>query len=69
MKPIAIQLYTVRDACAKDFPGTLKKIAEVHLKVGQTEEAKRIFQDALDLKPGLKGTATIRERLGFGASS
>lgn len=44
----------------------LKKIAEVHLKVGNIEAAKRIFREALDLKPGLKGTATIRERLGFG---
>ena len=43
----------------------LKKIAEVHLKVGETQEAKRVFQEALHLKPGLKGTATIRERLGF----
>ncbi len=43
----------------------LKKIAEVHLKVGQTEEAKKVFQEALELKPGLKGTATIRERLGY----
>ncbi len=43
----------------------LKKIAEVHLREGETEKAKRIFQEALDLKPGLKGTATIRERLGF----
>jgi len=32
MKPIAIQLYTVRDACAKDFPGTVKKIAEIGYK-------------------------------------
>jgi sugar phosphate isomerase/epimerase len=26
-KPISVQLYSVRDAAAKDFPGTLKKIA------------------------------------------
>ena len=45
----------------------LKKVAEVHLKVGNTEAAKKIFSEALDLKPGLKGTATIRERLGFPA--
>ena len=43
----------------------LKKIAEVYLKIGKTGEAKRIFRDALELKPGLKGTATIRERLGL----
>jgi len=46
----------------------LKKIAEVHLKVGEVNEAKRVFQQALELKPGLKGTATIRERLGFEAT-
>jgi len=46
----------------------LKKIAEVYLKIGQTNEAKRVFQQALELKPGLKGTATIRERLGFDAT-
>ena len=43
----------------------LKKIAEVYMKEGQTDKAKKIFKEALDLKPGLKGTATIRERLGF----
>ena len=43
----------------------LKKIAEVHMREGQTDKAKKIFKEALDLKPGLKGTATIRERLGF----
>ncbi|MEN6371788.1 MAG: sugar phosphate isomerase/epimerase [Armatimonadota bacterium] len=32
MKPISIQLYTVRDAAAQDFPGTLKKIAEIGYK-------------------------------------
>jgi len=32
MKPIAIQLYTVREACAKDFIGTLKKIAGIGYK-------------------------------------
>lgn len=29
MKPIAIQLYTVREAAAEDFPGVLKKIADI----------------------------------------
>jgi len=28
-KPISVQLYSVREACAKDFPGTLKKIADI----------------------------------------
>lgn len=43
----------------------LKKIAEVHLKMGKEEKAREVFTSALDLKPGLKGTATIREKLGF----
>lgn len=29
MKPIAIQLYSVREACAEDFAGTCKKIADM----------------------------------------
>ncbi|MFP4176270.1 MAG: DnaJ domain-containing protein [Planctomycetota bacterium] len=43
----------------------LKKIAEVHLAMGDEEKATEVFEQALDLKPGLKGTATIREKLGF----
>jgi curved DNA-binding protein CbpA len=43
----------------------LKKIAEVHCRVGNDDKAKEIFAEALDLKPGLKGTATIRESLGM----
>ncbi len=43
----------------------LKKIAEVHVRIGDEDRAKRIFSEALDLKPGLKGTATIRENLGM----
>ncbi len=43
----------------------LKKIAEVHLKMDKEEKAREVFTAALDLKPGLKGTATIREKLGF----
>jgi len=27
--PIAVQLWSVREKCAKDFVGTLKKIAEM----------------------------------------
>ena len=27
--PVALQLYSVRDECAKDFPGTLKKVADM----------------------------------------
>lgn len=44
----------------------LKKIAEVHCRVGNEPRAKSIFSEALKLKPGLKGTATIRENLGMG---
>ncbi len=43
----------------------LKKIAEVYCRVGQEDTAKQIFSRALELKPGLKGTATIRENLGM----
>jgi curved DNA-binding protein CbpA len=43
----------------------LKKIAEVHCRVGNERQAKEIFAEALRLKPGLKGTATIRESLGM----
>ncbi|NQT20391.1 MAG: sugar phosphate isomerase/epimerase [Planctomycetes bacterium] len=32
MKPVAVQLYTVREACAEDFIGTLKKIADIGYK-------------------------------------
>jgi len=43
----------------------LKKIAEVYCRVGDDRQAKEIFSEALRLKPGLKGTATIRENLGM----
>jgi curved DNA-binding protein CbpA len=43
----------------------LKKIAEVYCRVGNDERAREIFAEALRLKPGLKGTATIRENLGM----
>ena len=32
MIPISVQLYTVRDAASKDFPGTLKKVAAIGYK-------------------------------------
>ena len=32
MKPIALQLYTVREAAALDFPGVLKQVAEMGYK-------------------------------------
>lgn len=31
-KPISIQLYTVREDCARDFPGTLREIASIGYK-------------------------------------
>jgi sugar phosphate isomerase/epimerase len=32
MRPIALQLYTVRELCAQDFPGTVKRVAELGYK-------------------------------------
>lgn len=32
MKPLAVQLYSVRELCKEDFPGTLKKIADIGFK-------------------------------------
>jgi sugar phosphate isomerase/epimerase len=32
MKPVALQLYTVRELCAEDFPGTVRKVAETGYK-------------------------------------
>jgi sugar phosphate isomerase/epimerase len=32
MKPIALQLYTVRELCAQDFAGTLKHVADIGYK-------------------------------------
>jgi sugar phosphate isomerase/epimerase len=32
MKPIALQLYSVRDYCEKDFTGTIKKVADMGYK-------------------------------------
>jgi len=43
----------------------LKKIAEVYCRIGNVGKARDIFRQALRLKPGLKGTATIREKLGM----
>jgi len=43
----------------------LKKIAEVYCRIGNEGRARKIFAEALKLKPGLKGTATIRESLGM----
>ena len=43
----------------------LKKIAEVYCRIGKMDKAREVFRGALALKPGLKGTATIREKLGM----
>ncbi len=32
MKPIAIQLYTLRDEAEKDFPGVLRRVADMGYK-------------------------------------
>jgi len=32
MKPIALQLYTLREECQRDFPGTLRRVAEIGYK-------------------------------------
>lgn len=32
MKPVALQLYSVREECARDFFGTLKKVADIGYK-------------------------------------
>lgn len=36
MKPIALQLYTVREEAAKDFPSTLRKVADIGYKGVET---------------------------------
>ena len=30
--PVALQLYSVRDAMAEDFVGTIKKVKEMYIK-------------------------------------
>ena len=58
MKPIALQLYTVREQMKQDLPGTLKQVANFGyvgvegLPGGQPREAKRILDDL-----GLKATS------------
>jgi sugar phosphate isomerase/epimerase len=54
LKPITIQLYTVRDYAAKDFPGTLRQIAEIGYKGVETaglygHDVKEINQLIKDL--------------------
>lgn len=52
--PVAVQLYTVRDASAADFPGTLRKVAEIGYKYVEfagfngltAEQLKPILKDA-----------------------
>jgi sugar phosphate isomerase/epimerase len=66
--PIALQLYSVRDECQKDFAGTLKAVAEMgyagvefagYYDTPAAELRKRL--DALDLKAA--GTHTSLESL------
>jgi sugar phosphate isomerase/epimerase len=53
MKPIAVQLYSVREEAAKDFPGVLKRVAEIGYKGVEfaglhgmaAAEVKRIVDD------------------------
>jgi len=56
MKPIAIQLYTVRDLCAQDFKGTIKRIADIGYRGieiggtgGMTTKELRAFTDDLGI--------------------
>src|SRR5688572_11318583 len=53
--PISVQLYTVRDLAAKDFPGTLKQVAAIGYKsvelagygnLKSAAEAKKALDDA-----------------------
>jgi len=53
--PIAVQLYTVRDLAAKDFPGTMKQVAAIGYKsvelagygnLKTAAEAKKAIDDA-----------------------
>jgi sugar phosphate isomerase/epimerase len=55
--PVALQLYTVREDMAKDFPGTLRKVAEIGYRAvefagtgGLTAEDLRALLDDLGLK-------------------
>jgi len=55
--PIALQLYSVRDDCAKDFPGTLKKVAKMGYEGvefagyhGKSAKELRALADDLGLK-------------------
>jgi len=57
MKPISLQLYSVRDACAVDFPGTCKKVADIGYTGvelaglhGMTAAAAKAMLDDLGLK-------------------
>jgi sugar phosphate isomerase/epimerase len=54
LKPIALQLYTVRESAARDFPGTIRRVADIGYKgvefAGlQGHDAKEITQLVKDL--------------------
>jgi len=61
--PIALQLYSVREDCAKDFVGTLEKVAEmgyegVEFAGYYEEEAKDLKKILVDLNLKVAGTHT-----------
>ena len=80
MKPISIQLYSVREAAAQDFPGTLRKIAEIGYKGVEfaglhghdaTEIAKLVRDLGLEVSSshtGLPTPQTIGEIVGVEAT-
>jgi sugar phosphate isomerase/epimerase len=59
-KPIGIQLYTVRDLCKDDFPGTLRAIADIGFKGVE-------FAGLHGMSP--KEVATLLDELGMVAAS
>jgi sugar phosphate isomerase/epimerase len=75
---IGLQLYTVRDELAKDFKGTLKKVAEMGYKGvgygamgGMAPKEFRAFLDGLGLFPACGGTgveALEKDAKGFFAT-
>ncbi len=75
MKPISIQLYTVREMAAKDFIGTLRKIAEIGYAGvelsdfhGHAEtEIKKVLDD-LGLKASSSHDALPKDRAAFDAT-
>ena len=66
IRKIGVQLYTVRDALAKDFEGTLARVT----KIGYKEvEFAGYFADLKNLKPDPKKTHELLNSLGLEAPS